>query len=114
MTRRLAWVLSVAAILLGLGHLSIGALSFQQLSFGALWFTGSGIAIVMGGMLNLFALLASYGRGGLAVLGLANLVLAGFFALALTLLPGPQVIAGLAIFVGLAALGRVSQPPRTA
>lgn len=101
---KLAWVLSVAAMLLGLGHLSIAALSFPQLSFQALWFTGAGVAIVLGGMLNVFALMARYGGAARALLGIANLAMAGFFAMALILLPAPQVIAGIVLFLALAAL----------
>jgi len=113
MTRRIAWVLSVLAALLGLGHLTIGALSFQQLSFGALWFSGSGIAIVFGGILNLLALLADHGRAGRALLGLSNLAMAGFFALALIILPAPQVVVGLLVFTALAVIAWTS-PPRPA
>jgi hypothetical protein len=110
MVRRTLWVLSVLATLLGLAHLSIAAASFGQLSFQALWFIGAGVAIVVGGMLNLFALLATYGGGGRAVLGLANVALAGFFGLALTILPGPQVVVGLLLFAGLAGLAFVPAP----
>lgn len=108
MTRRLPWALSITAVLLGLGHLSIGAASFQQLSFDALWFTGSGIAIVLGGALNLLALLAEQGRAARMLVGAANLVMAGFFGLALAILPAPQVIVGLLLFAALAVIACLS------
>lgn len=64
MARRWAWGLSGAVVLLGLGRLSLAALMFERLSPDALWFAGSGLAIVLGGMFNLFAQLASFGAGG--------------------------------------------------
>ena len=113
MARRLAWLLSIAAILLGLGHLSLAVVAFGKLSLGALWFAGSGLAIVLGGMLNLFAQLASYGRAGRALLGFANLTTAAFFALALAIVPEPQVLVGLLLFAGLAALSWLAHPPNS-
>lgn len=104
MIRRLAWALSGAAVLLGLGHLSIAAMAFERLSFEALWFAGSGLAIVLAGLFNLFAQMARVGRTGRALLGIANLATTGFFAMALTILPEPQVVIGLVLFGGLAAL----------
>lgn len=104
MTRRVAWALSIAAILLGLAHVSIGVMSFERLNFQALWFTGAGLAIVLGGMINLLGLTAADEGNGRVLLIIANLVMAGFFALALIILPAPQVIVGLLLFAALAAL----------
>lgn len=104
MFKRLAWLLSGGAVVLGLGHLSIAAMSFEQLSFDALWFAGSGLAIVVAGLFNLFALGASVDRKGGLILGIANLATSGFFAMALSIMPAPQVIVGLILFGGLTML----------
>lgn len=113
MARRWAWGLSAAAVLLGVGHLSLAALMFERLSLDALWFAGSGLAIVLGGMINMFAQFAHYGTGGRTVLGIANLVTMAFFALALTIVPEPQVVVGLILFGALAGLAWAG-PTRTA
>jgi len=105
-TRRIVAVLSAGTIILALGHLAIGAASFDRLSFQALWFMGSGVAIMLGGMINLLALFADHRRAGRLLLLAANLAMAAFFGLALPLLPQPQVIAGLLLFLALAVLPR--------
>lgn len=101
MARRWGLGLSAAAVALGLGHLTLGAIAFEPRTLDALWFQGSGVAIVLGGLLNLFAQLACYGKGGRALLGIANLAALGFFALALMVVPEPQVIFGTFLFAAL-------------
>lgn len=112
MARRFAWGLSGAAIALGVGHLTLGAIVYEPLSLDALWFQGSGVAIVLGGLLNLFAQLASYGTGGRAVLGIANLAALGFFVLALMVVPEPQVIFGTLLFGALLMIAVMKDPRR--
>ena len=113
MARRLGWLLSGAAVALGLGHLAVTFLAFERMSLDALWFAGSGLAIILGGIINLFALLASHDSAGRALLGIANLAMTAFVALILFLAPEPQVIIGLILFAGLTALSW-HRRPRTA
>jgi hypothetical protein len=103
-SRRIITGLSALAILLGAGHLAVTMIMFDRLTFASLWFGGSGLAIMLGGVVNLFASLTAYGNGARALLGIANLATIGFFALALLVVPEPQVIFGLLLFGTLLAL----------
>lgn len=93
--------LTSAAGLLGLTHLALSALMYPAWSVSALWFVGSGVAIVIGAASNLVAYGAQSG-GSRHVLVAINVTMAGFFIAAWTVLPGPQVIVGGALFAGLA------------
>lgn len=91
-----AWLI----VALGLIHIGFTPFNYRGLSVAALWFIGSGLALALAGFLNLI-LLRDAGRDRFArLLGqIANLSLAALFALALWLLPEPQVFVGLALFV---------------
>lgn len=106
-------VLGSAAVALGLGHLSVAAFVFERLSMDALWFIGSGVAIVLGGVLNLFAQAASYGAGGRILLIAANLLILVFFGLVMWVVPEPQVIVGTVLFAALLVQSLI-RDPRTA
>lgn len=101
MTRKALWLLASIGLLLGVLHLALTFPIYGRLSLEALWFGGSGLAIVCCGLMNVVALQASALSSRWAVV-LANLLVAGFFAVAWPLLPGPQVAAGFAIFITLA------------
>lgn len=91
-----AWLI----VALGLIHIGFTPFNYRGLTVGALWFIGSGIALILAGFLNLI-LLRDAGRDRFVrLLGqIANLSFAALFMLALWLLPEPQVFVGLALFV---------------
>ena len=102
MIRTAIRVLAFAALLIGLLHVALTWPVYREASLDALWFAGSGLAIVGAALLNLVALSAAPGPWCGAVAAM-NLLLTAFFAAASLLLPGPQGPVGLAIFAALAA-----------
>jgi hypothetical protein len=102
--RKARWTFAVAAVLLGLSHLGF-AVASGKWGLDVLWFAGAGLAIVFAGFLALAALQGADGARTTTRLSLfASLVAAAYFASAWTVLPVPQVAAGLAIFAGLTLL----------
>jgi hypothetical protein len=95
-------LLAFAALLIGLLHVALTWPVYREASLDALWFAGSGLAIVGAALLNLVGLSAAPGPSRWAVAAM-NLLLAAFFAAASLLLPGPQGPVGLAIFAALTA-----------
>lgn len=63
MLRRISAGLAVAATLLGGLHLGMTGVVYGRLSLEALWFGGSGLALVLAGLLNLAALRAAADGG---------------------------------------------------
>lgn len=102
MTRKAMWLLASLGLLLGLLHLTFTLPIYGRLSLEALWFAGSGLAVVCCALMNVVALRGGAPAGRWAVV-IANLLIAGFFAAAWPLLPSPQVAAGFTIFTILAA-----------
>lgn len=102
MTRKTMWVLASLGLLLGVLHLTLTLPMYGRLSLEALWFAGSGIAVICCALMNIAALRNSPPLTRWAVVTM-NLLIAGFFAAAWPLLPGPQVAAGFIIFIILAA-----------
>ena len=102
MTRKALWLLASLGLLLGVLHLTVTLPIYGRLSLEALWFAGSGLAVVCCALMNVVALRSSAPSSRWAVV-IANLLIAGFFAAAWPLLPSPQVAAGLIIFVIFAA-----------
>jgi hypothetical protein len=98
---RAVTVFSVCAGLLGFAHLALTPLAHPEWSLEALWFAGTGLAIVVVAIFN-WAGRSLPERSAALALVAANLAMTAFFAAAWTVLPGPQVIAGGAIFAGLA------------
>ena len=87
-------------IALGFVHLAFTAMEYASFSLDALWFLGSGLAIVYAGFLNVAVIRSTGDDRMVRVLGLiANLLLAGLFAATLSLMRPPQVFVGLALFV---------------
>jgi hypothetical protein len=86
-------------VALGCAHLLFTLHDYDEFSLGAMWFAGSGLAIVFAGFLNV-AHLRGAGRDRLvrALALLANVVCALLFAAALSLMRQPQVLVGLALF----------------
>lgn len=110
MAERAGWWLAGAAVALGLAHLAVGTMIFDGLTLDALWFAGSGLALILGGMINLFAQLAHYDTGGRVLLRTANIGMAIFLGLLCSLAPEPQVIFGLILFAALAAMSLLRRP----
>ena len=102
MARRLHWTLAVLAGLLGALHVTLTGVIYGAMTVPALWFAGAGLAVIMASLVNVQALL-THGRPGRIILTLVNVVTAGFFAVAWTLMPEPQVAVGLGLFLGLTA-----------
>lgn len=102
MTPTAMWLLALSGLLLGVLHLAFTLPIYGRLSLEALWFAGSGLAVVCCALMNVVALCSSARSSRWAVV-IANLLIAGFFAAAWPLLPSPQVAAGFIIFILLAA-----------
>lgn len=102
MTRKAVGLLASLGLLLGVLHLTFTLPIYGRLSLEALWFAGSGLAVVCCALMNVLALRSSGPSSRWAVV-IANLLIAGFFATAWPLLPSPQVAAGFMIFIILAA-----------
>lgn len=102
MTRKTMWVLASLGLLLGVLHLTLTLPMYGRLSLEALWFAGSGLAVLCCALMNIIALRTSAPLTRWAVVTM-NLLIAGFFAAAWPLLPGPQVAVGFMVFVILAA-----------
>lgn len=99
--RNIAGCLTVAGLLLGLLHVGLTMPIYRSLSLEALWFAGSGLAITGASLLN-FVALRNQHLSGLWLVMVCNVLIAGFFAAAWPLLPGPQTVAGLCVFAVLA------------
>ncbi len=102
MIRKAVWLLASLGLLLGVLHLTLTLPIYRRLSLEALWFAGSGLAVVCCGLINVVALRSSAPSTRWAVVT-ANLLIAGFFAAAWPLLPSPQVAVGFVVFIILAA-----------
>jgi len=111
MRRTLTWSLALGALALGGLHVALTFFSFNVLSADALWFAGSGAAVIVGGLANVMAL-RSYAEDGLARVALLiiNAGLAGLFALAAFVLGDMAPYVGLVLFGALTLLA--SAPPR--
>ena len=101
--RRIAWGVSILAVLLGVGHMSLFAAAVigGRWSLDALWFAGTGLAIIFGGLLNVAALRANGDRVALGAAIAGDISLVGFFAAAWSVLQGPQIVAGGLLFTAL-------------
>ena len=88
-------------IALGVLHVAVTFHDYDSFSLRALWFAGTGVAIILAGFLNLI-LLRDAGKDRVVRLlcCLTNLFFALLFAaVALFMLPQPQVFLGSALFV---------------
>ena len=109
--RRAIPLLTGVALLLGLAHLGLSALTWRSWSAEVLWFAGSGLAIILAGLFKVAMSRATIvDHLQKAVWVLANLAAALFFVAAWSVLPQPQVIVGGVVFalLGLAAVGKPS------
>lgn len=97
----LAMGLAIVAGLLGLVHIALTPLVYSDWTIEALWFAGSGLAIVVAATAN-FVRFQSSGVGSRWLVTAINLAMGCFFAAAWLVLPGPQVILGGVLFLCLA------------
>lgn len=100
-SQTLAMALAIVAGLLGLVHITLTPLAYADWTIEALWFVGSGLAIVVAAAANFIAYQSSDG-GRQWILAVINLSMGCFFAAAWLVLPGPQVILGGVLFLCLA------------
>ena len=99
--RKVTYVLAVAAGMLGLSHLALTGFIYAEWTTDALWFVGTGFAIVVGAAANIAAINA-LDRPSRLIMAITNAMMTGFFVAAWAVLPGPQVIVGGLLFAGLA------------
>jgi len=90
-----AWLI----VTLGCAHALFTLHDYDEFSLRALWFFGSGLALVFAGFLNVAHLRAA-GRDPLvrALTVLTNVLCALLFVAALSLMRQPQVFVGVALF----------------
>ena len=87
-------------VALGALHCAFTAQNHDSFSLDAMWFLGSGVAIILAGFLNVAALRIGATDRVVKYLCLAaNLFFTILFGVALFLLAQPQVIVGLALFL---------------
>ena len=86
-------------IALGLLHVLFTAHDYGEFTLRAMWFLGTGVAIILAGFLNV-VLMRDVGRDRLVqwLCHLTNLTFTVLFTFALTLLSQPQVFVGVALF----------------
>ena len=90
-----AWLI----VALGCAHLLFTLHDYDEFSLDAMWFFGSGLALVFAGFLNVAHLRAT-GRDTLvrALTVLTNVLCTLLFVAALSLMRQPQVFVGVALF----------------
>ena len=86
-------------VALGCAHLVFTFHDYDEFSLGAMWFAGSGLALVFAGFLNV-AHLRSGGRDTVvrALTVLTDVLCAALFVAGLSLMRQPQVFVGVALF----------------
>jgi hypothetical protein len=97
--RTTAIIAAILIVVLGLLHVGFTFVQYEGLSFDAVWFLGTGVAIILAGFLNI-AMLRDRGRDTLvwAMTLLANLFFLIGFALASFMMRQPQVYVGAVLF----------------
>lgn len=95
----IVWIAAFLIVLLGLVHIGFTFHDYTGLSFEAIWFAGSGVAIVLAGFLNI-AMLRDGGKDTViwSMSLIANVVFIVMFAAAAFMLREPQVFLGLLFF----------------
>jgi len=94
MLNRISVILAILALLLGIGHLVFGVVSYKNFSLEMLWFLGSGVAMIVTALANLK-------HGSFWILRVQNLLMLVFIVALIILAPQPQVWLGLVLFSGL-------------
>ncbi len=92
-------IVAYLIVLLGIVHQGFTFVAYSRFSFGALWFIGSGLAIIFAGFLNIVVIKNGAADTTAWLLCLiANTTSTLLFSLALTLFTEPQVFVGLGLF----------------
>lgn len=111
MQHRIALCLTIASILLGIAHIALTPLLYPHWTINALWFVGTGLAIVIGAAANIFALYP-LGRATHSVVIVADVAMTGIFVAAWSVMPEPQVMVGGILFAGLAVSAFMRRTPQ--
>lgn len=92
-------IVSALIILLGILHCVFTAWNYDQFTLDAMWFLGTGIAIILAGFLNV-TVIRTLGTDRVVNLLclITNLTFAILFTVALLLLSQPQVLLGMVLF----------------
>ncbi|WP_373487679.1 hypothetical protein [Blastomonas sp.] len=96
----LAVALAIIGVLLGGVHIALTPLAYADWTIDALWFVGTGLAIVLAAAAN-FVRFQSSGVSSRLILATMNLAMGCYFAAAWLVLPGPQVVIGGVLFFAL-------------
>lgn len=94
--------LVIFSALLGLAHIALTFVIYSVWNLEALWFFGTGIAILISALANSLALDAS-NRANALIITFINTAMAAFFLSAWLVMPDPQVAVGGLLFVSLLA-----------
>lgn len=113
--RRIDWVATAIATLLGIGHVGFTPTFAPGWTAGAVWFAGSGLALLFLGLLNAARLLVGADRRIAWMCLAANATALLWMAFLISLLRAPQAFLALAAVMGvlagsLASLRRPSAP----
>lgn len=101
MLRIIYKIITGLIIALGLLHLAFTTYNYSEFNLDAMWFFGTGIAIILAGFMNIVVIrIGSRDRLIFALCLLTNIFFAGLFAFALLQLHQPQVVLGLFLFIG--------------
>lgn len=94
-------IITGLTIALGILHISFTAWNYSEFNLDAMWFFGTGIAIILAGFMNL--VLIRIGAKDKLILVLCqgtNIFFTALFGFALLVLLQPQVFLGLFLFLG--------------
>ena len=99
-------VVTGIVIALGVIHIGFTYHDYDRFTMGAVWFIGTGVAIILAGFLNI-TLRRDVGRDRLVqwLCHSTNLVFTLGFAGAILMLPQPQVLIGLLLFASATVSG---------
>lgn len=103
MMPRATKLLAILALLLGMIHMAFLPLAYAGWTLDALWFAGTGLAIMAAAAINLIQIDGAVRSSRYIILSV-NIALAVFFLAAWWVLPAPQVIIAGVLFIGLAVL----------
>lgn len=96
MRNRLRLSAAILSFLLGVAHLAYSAVLYDSLTLNALWFVGTGLAVICVALNNLLE--PSNSLRGKFINAVQNMTMAAYFVVVLTILPAPQVIIGIMLF----------------
>jgi hypothetical protein len=100
MLRTIHKICTILIIALGLLHVLFTAHDYSEFSLRAVWFLGTGVAIILAGFLNV-VLMRDVGKDRLVqwLCHISNIIFTVLFAyIGLNLLPQPQVFVGTILF----------------